>query len=121
MDGKTDTVEIFVSCDGEETVEEVSKKLEALSAKLKEQDVLYGYGTPPEVYEELKPALEISPYLADGCFDDGITAKGMVKLGEALGRRLYYDEESGLIWNSKELCDRHKKYVEKQMEKGMRQ
>ena len=112
MDGNTDTISIFVPCDGEQTVGEVSQQLQEIESRIKDQDVIYGRGTPEEVYQSYIPIITRYPFYAEGCFDDGITVEGIIKLGQSLGSDLIYDSEEGLIWNSKELYEKHKKYIE---------
>lgn len=111
MDGDTDTISIFVPCDGEQTVGEISQKLHEIVSRIKEQDVIYGRGTPEEVYQSYIPIITRYPFYAEGCFDNGITVEGIIKLGQSLGSNLIYDSEEGLIWNSPELYAKHKKYI----------
>ena len=111
MDGTTDTVSIFVPCNSEQTVGEVSYQLQLIASKLKEQDILYGRGTLEETYQSYVPLITRFPFYAEGCFDNGVTVEGVLKLGQKLGCDLFYDEEEGLIWNSIELYERHKKYL----------
>ena len=111
MDGDTDTISIFVPCSGEDTVGDVSHRLQLLESKLKNQDILYGRGTPEEVYDRFKPIISHYPFYAAGCFEDGITVRGIIKLGQNLGYDMIYDEEEGLIWDYLEYYDKHKKYL----------
>ncbi len=105
------TVSLFVPCSGEETIAEVSAKLQSIASKLKMQDVLYGRSTPKETYEDFLSIVERYPSEAEGCFDDGITIKGIMKFAKNLDYNLVYDESENLIWDSPELYQKHKNYL----------
>lgn len=118
MYANIETISIFVPCSSEETVGEISDKLRAIVSKLKVQDIKYGFGTMEEIYQSYAPMVESYPYYTEGLFSDGLNLSDLIELGKIFGDKLYYDEEEGLIWKTPKLYQRHKKYIESQLEKN---
>lgn len=112
MDGNVDTISLFVPCTSEDTVGEISSKLQTIVSKLKVQDIGYGFGTVEEVYQSYYPTIKNFPFYADGLFANGINIADVLELGQRMGDDLFYDEKEGLIWKSQELYQKHKRYLE---------
>ena len=117
MDANFETISIFVPCSGEETVGEVSDKLRAIVSRFNIQDIGYGK-TIEEIYQDCAPILQRYPSYAEGLFDNGTNISDLIELGKRLGRNLYYAEEEGLIWETPELYQRHRNYVDAQPTKS---
>lgn len=113
MDGTIDSGSLFVPCNREETIAEVSAKLQRISSRLKMQDVLYGKKTPEELYQEYRSLF------VDGCFDNGISVEGIIKFYKNLDyANLIYDESENTIWASPEVYQKHKNYLNSLLSKG---
>lgn len=110
MDGKIDSVSIDVPCNREETIGEISDKLQTIISKLKIQDFIYGKQTLEEFYEEKLVTLgNYYPDLYKKYFNkNGFTWDDVIKFAEELG--YVFDSEEDLLWSCKEYYEKHKKY-----------
>ena len=112
-EGRENVITIYVSCSGEETVGEISKKLQDIISRFKYQDVLYGRLTLEEFVEkELGNYMRLYPDISDKYFhnDEG-TWDDVANFAQEMG--YYYDSEEDVLWIKKEYYDRHKEYLTK--------
>ena len=121
MDGSIDSVSINVSCNGEETVKEISDKLQAIVSKLKAQDFLYGKQTLEDFYEnDLVNLGNIYSKLYQKYFDkDECTWDDVIMFAKDVG--YYYDYKEDLLWENKNYYDRHHRYIQNQKESNEEQ
>lgn len=113
MDWNIDSVSINVPCNREETIGEVSQKLQAITSKLKEQDVLYGRQSLEQFWKhELMNYAQQIPSIYHKYFDkEGYSWDDVIAFAEEFG--YYYDSKEDILWNDKSLYDRHIKYIER--------
>lgn len=107
MDGSIDSLSIFVPCNSNDTVGEVSSRLKNVASKFLPQDILYGRATPEETYQGLKKTINRYSFLAKGCFDNGFSVEGLLKFTRKIGDNMFYDEEEGLLWDCPEYYQKH--------------
>ena len=121
MDGSIDSVSINVSCNGEETVKEISDKLQAIVSKLKAQDFLYGKQTLEDFYENNLVNLgNIYSKLYQKYFDkDECTWDDVIMFAKDIG--YYYDSKEDLLWKNKNYYYRHHRYIQTQKESNEEQ
>ena len=110
MDGSIDSVSINVPCNGEETVADISNKLQAIVSKLKMQDFLYGSQTLESFYEnDLVRIGNVYPNLYQKYFSkDECTWDDIIMFAQEVG--YVYDSEEDLLWRNKTYYEKHKKY-----------
>jgi len=110
-DRSIDSVSIDVPCNGEETVEEVSNKLQAIVSKLKMQDLLFGSQTLESFFEnDLMRIGDKHPDIFQKYFGkDGYTWDDVIMFANETG--YVYDSEEDLLWKNKNIYERHKKYI----------
>ena len=110
IDRGIDSISIEVPCSREETVGEISNKLEAIVSKLKMQDCIYKSQTLENFYEEdFEYFARAYPSLYQKYFDkDEYTWDDVIMFAEEIG--FFYDPEEDLLWKDKYYYERHKKY-----------
>ena len=107
MDGSISSLSIFVPCNSNETIGEVSKRLKKVASKFLPQDILYGRATPEETYQKFEGTIKRYPFLAKGCFENGFSVEGIIKFTREIGFNMVYDEEEGLLWECPEYYQKH--------------
>lgn len=108
-------ISIFVNCNGDDTIGEVSQRLMALSSQFTKQDVLYGKRTIEEAYNDYYNAMCRYSSRTARCFPDGnFTIDGLIEFAKIFGEQLYYDEKEDVLWNSETLYKRHLAFLEEQ-------
>ena len=113
MDKETDTVSIFVPCNGEETVGEVSDKLLNVVSLFQEQDFKKGRYKVFDFWEKRSGYYaKYFPSTFREYFEkEDFSWQNIVDFAQAVG--YYFDPEEGIIWDCKEYYDKHKAYADK--------
>ena len=79
MDGSIDSLSIFVSCNSNDTIGDVSSRLKNVASKFLSQDILYGRLTPEETYQRFEETINRYSFLSKGCFENGFSVEGIIK------------------------------------------
>ena len=112
-DGIENAITIYVPCSGEETVGEISQKLQDIISRFKHQDLLYGRLTLEEFVEkELENYRYWNPDTYDKYFPNAEgTWADVINFAQEMG--YYYDIDEDVLWMKKEYYNRHKEYLTK--------
>lgn len=112
MDGLIDSIEVFVPCNKEDTIEEVSNRLMNLVSRFKYQDILFGY-KDAKYYYDYYTSEKKRNNLDKDYFVNGINKDSVLEFTrDFLDLDIVYDEDNDIYWDCEEYYLKHKNFEE---------